>query len=238
MLLTCLGASAHSKLLSRDSLYYTYEVMKTKKAAIRTYSRDRELIESRRREIAEKATSLFVKKGYEKTSVREIADACEIGIGTLYRYVGAKDDILHLVIEQGGKYYADFMQDIESELDTRTPTEAIKHAVTQYYKYIERVRDITVFAYQVTDLPSQTRRTVTNMERRFLSILEKVLAKGVETGEFDIDNIKMVAHSITVIGHMWAVRRWFRRTTSLDEYIDQQSRFILRGIGVVHETAK
>jgi len=48
----------------------------------------------RRREIASTAMRLFSKKGFERTSVREIAEACGIAKGSIYDYFATKEDIL------------------------------------------------------------------------------------------------------------------------------------------------
>jgi len=57
---------------------------------------------------------------------------------------------------------------------------------------------------------------------------EKLLRWGVEAGEFKIDNPTVVAHNIIVLGHMWAIRRWFlRKCCTLEEYIREQAELIL-----------
>jgi TetR/AcrR family transcriptional regulator, cholesterol catabolism regulator len=48
----------------------------------------------RRREIALTAMNLFSKKGFERTSVREIAEVCGIAKGSIYDYFTNKEDIL------------------------------------------------------------------------------------------------------------------------------------------------
>lgn len=48
----------------------------------------------RRREIAVAAMDLFSKKGFERTSVREIAEVCGIAKGSIYDYFANKEDIL------------------------------------------------------------------------------------------------------------------------------------------------
>lgn len=42
---------------------------------------------------------LFLKKGYDDTSIAEILNKCEIGKGTLYHYFGSKEAILDEVVK-------------------------------------------------------------------------------------------------------------------------------------------
>ena len=50
--------------------------------------------EKRRHEIFHQVVNIFLKKGFQETSMREIAQAAGIGKSTLYDYFKTKDDIL------------------------------------------------------------------------------------------------------------------------------------------------
>lgn len=49
----------------------------------------------RRDEIVKKAAELFARRGFEATTIREIATAVNILSGSLYHHFGTKEDILH-----------------------------------------------------------------------------------------------------------------------------------------------
>ncbi len=53
----------------------------------------------RRSEIIEAAAGLFISKGYEATSLQEIAEASEFSVGTLYNFFENKEDMYFAVIE-------------------------------------------------------------------------------------------------------------------------------------------
>jgi AcrR family transcriptional regulator len=55
---------------------------------------NQEEVERRRREIFLAAMHLFVEKGFNETSMREIAEAAGVGKSTLYDYFPSKDEIL------------------------------------------------------------------------------------------------------------------------------------------------
>jgi AcrR family transcriptional regulator len=54
--------------------------------------------EAVRNEIIEKAEFLFAKRGYEETSINDIAKAAGISVGNVYRYFKGKEDILNEII--------------------------------------------------------------------------------------------------------------------------------------------
>ena len=70
------------------------------------------LIDQRRRQIVDGAMQVFAAKGFHGATVREIADAAGLTMGTMYNYVRSKEDILYIVY--------DFMTTILSEGLTKT----------------------------------------------------------------------------------------------------------------------
>ena len=68
----------------------------------------------RRREIALRAMKLFSEKGFDKTSVREISEACGMSKGSLYDYFTDKDDVLAEVVSASLQAWRDHVQDLRS----------------------------------------------------------------------------------------------------------------------------
>jgi AcrR family transcriptional regulator len=71
----------------------------TRADTIPTQVKDPNLVERRRRQIADAAVRLFVEKGFHKTTTRQIARAADISIGSLYEYFTTKEDILYIVCD-------------------------------------------------------------------------------------------------------------------------------------------
>ncbi|MBQ7714372.1 MAG: TetR/AcrR family transcriptional regulator [Clostridia bacterium] len=59
---------------------------------------------------------LFAKNGIETVSMQEVADACGIGIATLYRYFSTKPDF---VIAIGAKKWTEYFEEVEEEYARR-----------------------------------------------------------------------------------------------------------------------
>ncbi|WP_427340299.1 TetR/AcrR family transcriptional regulator [Caloranaerobacter sp. DY30410] len=55
--------------------------------------------EKKKKEIVEKAISVFIMKGYYNTNLSEIASRCGMGRTTLYQYFSNKEEIFHYVIK-------------------------------------------------------------------------------------------------------------------------------------------
>jgi AcrR family transcriptional regulator len=196
--------------------------------SIRTYSRDKNLVNLRREQIARSAALLFVKKGYHTAGIREIAKVCRMSIGTLYHYVGSKEDILSLVFDYVMSRETRFSEDASS-YKTLLPTEAIQKAIEAYYQGIDDIQDMVLLAYQESkSLPREIRERTFEQERSIISVFEGILARGCKTGEFKVNDITLVANNIVVIGDTWAFRRWLLANHyTLQEYIKEQTNLIL-----------
>jgi len=119
------------------------------------------------------------------------------------------------------------------------PAQWLERPLDMYYIMTDEGQDVTMFTYQETkNLKPEARQRVLDAAARDVAACEAILRRGIEAGEFSIDNPTIMAHNIVTGGHMWAVRRWFlRKTCSLEEYIREQTGSFLRAILVDERVA-
>ena len=204
----------------------------SKKPRIRSFSDNPALVKERRKQIAEHSAAVIVKRGFEKTTIRQIAKACSLPVGTLYYYVGSKEDVLYLVIENGLSNFQQFCNDIYESIDTMSATEGLKVAIMKYYRLIDDSQNLVIFSFQeMKNLKSRALQQILGIQRDLVAVFESILTKGSETGEFRPHNTKVVANTIVSIGGIWAPLRWFlREICTLEQYILENTELILRGI--------
>jgi AcrR family transcriptional regulator len=197
---------------------------------IPTQIKNPELVERRRRQIAEAAVQLFIKNGFHKTTTRQIARAAGFSIGSLYEYVASKEDVLYLVCDsihtEVGRLVADTMDRADDEHDV------LANVIREYFRVCDRMSDFILLIYQETrSLPPQWQKRVLENELRITGLFVDVLARLADSGELpdlDAGSIELAAHNISVLGHMWTFRRWFfGRHYTIDDYIRMQTEFIL-----------
>jgi AcrR family transcriptional regulator len=200
---------------------------------IRTFSRRQALINERRMQIIKGTTKLFVKQGYDQTSMREVERASNMSSGNLYHYVGSKADILDLIITYATSQQAELIENFSATLDSVSPTEALNKLFRKLCRWHDRDQDVTLFIYQETkNLPRSSRQRIFDSEYRIMAAFERVLQRGVETGEFKVNAPKLIAHNMVFLAHGWALRRWFlKKYWNLGQYIALQTENIFRVIG-------
>ena len=195
-----------------------------------TQVKNPDLVERRRRQIVDAAAKLFIAQGFHKTTTRQIARAAGVSIGSLYEYVASKEDVLYLVCEfihlEVERGVAEAMQ------RTTGGKEVLAEVIREYFLVCHRMSDFILLIYQETrSLPVVWRKRVLENELRITGVLVEVLAGLVHGGDLPAmtsDKLEMVAHNITVLGHMWTFRRWYlARHFSIEDYIRVQTDFII-----------
>lgn len=197
---------------------------------IPTQIKNPDLVERRHRQIIDAAVQLFIQHGFHKTTTRQIARAAGFSIGSLYEYITSKEDILYLVCDA---IHAEVERGVSEAIQRDTGgRNSLAEVIRAYFLVCNRMNDHILLIYQETQsLPSQWRKKVLENEVRITGIFVKVLAYLISNGDLpplSDRSIELVAHNISVLGHMWTFRRWFlARHYSIEEYIQLQTEFIL-----------
>jgi AcrR family transcriptional regulator len=197
---------------------------------IPTQVKNPDLVERRRRQIADAAVRLFIEKGFHKTTTRQIAGASSFSIGSLYEYFASKEDILYLVCEL---IHAEVERGVtEAMTKASGGRDALAGVIREYFKVCDRMNDFILLIYQESQsLPSQWQKRVLENELRITGLFVEALARIAATGalpNLDERTIELAAHNIVVSGHMWTFRRWYlSRHYSIEDYITLQTELIL-----------
>jgi TetR/AcrR family transcriptional regulator, cholesterol catabolism regulator len=201
---------------------------------IPTQIKNPDLVARRHRQIVDAAVPLFIEQGFHKTTTRQIARATGFSIGSLYEYITSKEDILYLVCDA---IHAEVERGVSEAIQRDSGgRNSLAEVIRAYFLVCNRMNDHILLIYQETQsLPSQWRKKVLENEVRITGIFVRVLAHLISTGDLPPLSdrfMELVAHNISVLGHMWTFRRWFlARHYSIEEYIKLQTEFILGNVG-------
>lgn len=200
------------------------------KRAIRTFSQDRVLVEEKRAELVLKACKVFITRGYDGTSMRELARELGKSTGAFYHYIGSKKDILYLILEFTVADQQAFVAKMRDRVAGLPPVEGVREAIRIYLESLEAYADLHVFVNHVmVSLGGKERRMMLDAAIRVSDFFEELLAEGMRQGQFQMESPRMVAQNIIVLGGSWVTRRWFwRKYYTLENYAREQTDLILR----------
>ena len=191
--------------------------------------KDPERIRERRKQIVRASVELFIKKGFHKTTTREIAKASGLSNGALYEYVKSKEDILYLVCQHIHQEIHERLADSLSSHETAL--ERLRHAMASFLSVIRDMEDEVLLIYQESkSLPPHHLHDVLQNEQVITDVFVQLLQDGLEDKSLELteETIPLVAHDIIVLGQMWAFRRWAIRDMDFSEFVRQQINMILR----------
>ncbi|MDC3414950.1 TetR/AcrR family transcriptional regulator [Aquibacillus sp. 3ASR75-11] len=191
--------------------------------------KDQELIQLRRDQMIKGAVTLFIEKGFHRTTTREIAKASGFSIGTLYEYIRTKEDVLFLVVDS---IYMRVKERMEALFDTETASiSSLVDAVRSYFQLVDDMQDEVMVMYQeVKSLPKDAKEYVLQKEKGMVAMLERVIANSLPY-TLSKEDVSLLANNIFVQGQMWSFRRWMlQKEFTLDTYIDRQVHYFLKSV--------
>ncbi|MDA3129396.1 TetR/AcrR family transcriptional regulator [Aliibacillus thermotolerans] len=194
--------------------------------------KDEQLVKKRRAQMVKGAVSLFKQKGFHRTTTREIAKESGFSIGTLYEYIGSKEDVLYLVCDS---IYDEVRERLEAHLSTDySGLDRLKQVVRSLMKVMDEMQDEVLVMYQeAKSLPKDSLSYVLKKEMEMTAIVEKAIDSCRGDGLVDLTDkeVELLAHNIMIIAHAWTFRRWeLQKRFTLEEYTDMQIRFLLHGM--------
>ena len=149
-------------------------------------------ISKTRQKLVDVARQVFAKNGIEKTTMNDIAKASGKGRRTIYSYFNNKEEIYYAVIENELERLSDKLDEVASR--KITPQEKIIELI---YTHLSMIKETVV---RNGNLRAEFFRNIWMVEKvrkRFdddeLEILRKVYEEGKANGDFDIENIWLVA---------------------------------------------
>jgi AcrR family transcriptional regulator len=195
-----------------------------------------ELVKDRRdkvrKDIILLACKLFINKGYDRTSLRELAKAFGLSKGGLYHYIGSKEDILRMIIRFTASGENQYLDEMERHAVSLSPTEAIRYSIERNIKFMDEYQDMYVFIGHISvNLSRSQRQNLFDAFRRVAEHWENLLVRGVEAGEFIVEDPKSIAFFIIHLNTAWAHRRWYlRKLYTMEEYTQSVTDLVLSKI--------
>ena len=150
---------------------------------------------------------VFKTKGFHAASIREIAEASQISLGSLYDYIEKKEDILFLVHQNGlDQIYSRIEKHMGSHKDTH---EQFVNVLRELFQISIDLRDHLLFLYTETrHLEKSYRNEILRRDREFLDFLESLIKKCVASGAFECQDPTIYANIVSFLGVMIPMRGW------------------------------
>lgn len=194
---------------------------------IQTQIKNNDLVQKKQLKIAMGASKLFIKKGYQQTSIREISKAVGLTIGNLYDYIRKKEDILYLVFNVFHSMWVNCLKE-EGIFEIEDPLDQLESAIKKMLDIVNRHREMILLMYTESKLlPKHFLKIILEKESGLVSCFEKILIRGIEKGIFKIDDPFLTANIIVYLLSIEPLRGWnLRRRYNIEEINKKMIEFI------------
>lgn len=129
----------------------------------------------RLRQIKEKSAELFFKRGFDKTSIADIAEALQIEKATLYHYIKSKDELLFLLLEDLLGKLISLSEPYARKRGNLTVKDLRQYLLEQVRTFLSHQKLAVVYFRDRRALAGEWKERVERLEQEYLAILTEVL---------------------------------------------------------------
>ncbi len=145
-----------------------------------------------RQKLVDEARHLFAKKGFANTTMNDIAISSGKGRRTLYTYFSSKEEIYSAVIASELERLSDYLDEVSAR--SMRPLDKIIELIythlTMIRETVMRNGSLRAEFFRNIWMVEKVRKKFDNEE---LQIFRRVYAEGIASGDFDIENVELVA---------------------------------------------
>ena len=169
--------------------------------------------QQRREQLIDVARTLFAERGFEGTSIEEVAARAEVSKPIVYEHFGGKEGLYAVIVDREMEYV---IRRISEAIASGTPRERVERAALAFLTYVKDQPD--GFAILAHDTPLSSPST--GMASLLNDVAERVgavFAASFKAAGYDAKAAPIYAHAL--VGMVTYVGRWWtdRRKPSVEE---------------------
>lgn len=183
----------------------------------------------RRFEICMTAARTFVERGFDATSVNDIAGALGVTKAGLYHYISSKEALFLEILNLGMDWLEhDVVRPVQ---DIKDPEERLRQMLERHARLTAcNERWITILLDEMHALPTAQRKKVEQRKRRYLDMLKGSLVELKKMGR--LRDIDPTVATFSVLGMIIWLPRWVRPNgrMSPEEVAAEVAKFAMNGL--------
>ena len=180
-------------------------------------------------EVYRTAAQIILRKGYDATSINDIANALGMTKAGLYHYINGKKELLFDIMNFG-------LDELEEEVATPAcsiadPSARLRFIIASHAQLVTRGQGaITILVDEITALPPAQNRIITRRKREYFDRLRDVLNELKSQGK--LHDVDTTAATFSLLGMINWLSRWFRQDGDLtqEQVAEQITKIALNGL--------
>ena len=181
----------------------------------------------RREELTRIAARLFAERGYQGTSLADLAEALGVQKPSLYHHIAPKEDLLWAVASEGAEAFHAALDAVPADAPA---SERIRLALRAHLAVVASQLDVaTVFVREWRYLSGDRRTAFVAERRRYEQRVRDLFRDGVEGSELRTDLDVGVAALVFLSAANWAYT-WLRPGRETDPIADRFFELLVDGM--------
>jgi len=188
-------------------------------------------------EIYRTAAQIILRKGYDATSINDIANALGMTKAGLYHYINGKKELLFDIMNFG-------LDELDEEVATPAgeitePTERLRFIIASHAQLVTRGQGaITILVDEITALTPAQNRIITRRKREYFNRLRELL--NTLKAEGKLQDVDTTVATFSLLGMISWLSRWFRQNGALtqEQVAEQITKIALNGLLRSESTTK
>lgn len=183
---------------------------------------------ARRHEIFHRVVSIFLRKGFQETSMREIAEAAGLGKSTLYDYFKTKDDILLYFFEDQLNDLTETAQQIA--MQNKAADQRLRQITQMHMEFLQANKSLFMkMSLEIQRLKLESQKKIQEKRHAYQDLIRALIDEGIREGAFrKVDSLLAARILITSLA---PVVYTSRPTGSLQEMVKETLDIFIKGIG-------
>lgn len=168
---------------------------------------------ARHRAILETAAGLICERGYERTSIQDIAEACGLTKGGLYHHIEGKEDLLLEIMHYGMDLFEEEV--LSSVITIADPLERLRECMRRNVVLVSEGANkaVIIILHEHATLTGVAQDQINARKKNYVRFLERSFREAIRAGRIRRIDPKVAAFSF--LGQILWVYKWFKPTGSI-----------------------
>lgn len=160
------------------------------------------------RQILERAARIICQRGFEATSMQEIAVACGLTKAGLYHHIKTKDALLLAIMNYGMDLFEELVLDRVAGI--ADPLERLRATMARNVELVtqDSSKEVTIILHEHQTLTGAAQLEINARKKRYVSFLERALREAIERGQIRPVDPTLAAFSF--LGVVLWTYKWYR----------------------------
>ncbi|HEY0251273.1 MAG TPA: TetR/AcrR family transcriptional regulator [Kofleriaceae bacterium] len=168
---------------------------------------------SKLRSILQQAARLIYLRGFDGTSMQDIADACGMTKAGLYHHIATKEALLLAIMHYGMDLFEERVLAPVQEI--ADPLERLRATMANNVQLVthDETKEVTIILHEHSTLTGTAQQEINARKKSYVQFLQRTIAEAIERGQ--IRNVDPTIAAFSFLGTVLWIYKWWKPTGPL-----------------------